>query len=536
MKKLFLLLILLTACQKNQFQSLLLDLPSATSEDDQNSEDPQNPCDPRPFFAARINQLNTQYPTPTFTSLQPQGKMNPTEFPNLLKKNSELILVLDSACATKIKLPFPFDQINVPNTLSTEQSVLLKLPQDFYFQKLHQLAQAQACIKMISPNLDLHLTSSSSTMNDEFFPLMNYSRDIKHPETLSTFTIPSLHPPIRVAVIDTGVSYGHPDMTGRFAENAVEAQGAAGVDDDYNGYVDDVRGWSYTSNSDDASETYWAFPHGQHVSGLIAANTNNSIGVAGIASNRVQIMPLNVFNNSTPGQSDPTSPLIYMEQALRYAADNGAKVVNLSLGRTGKVSSMLEALKYAVKKNMVIIASAGNQNKEIGPVDNYFFAPAYYALELPGMLAVAATDSNPHLGPTQLSGKCDFSNFSIKYVDIAAPGCDTDPAQESNGLISTGYYTANNDPAQHYVRLSGTSMSGPLVAGAAALIISYIYDHAKVFPTNTLVEKILHEGSRRQNNLAAVVKDGQHLDLAVLLNYLNESILNKSQSCSAIRR
>jgi subtilisin family serine protease len=259
------------------------------------------------------------------------------------------------------------------------------------------------------------------TPNDNFYLAQQENlRVIGLPEAW-TLAQGSSHVPI--AIIDTGVDLDHPDLQSKIWTNSSEIPGND-IDDDSNGYIDDVWGWDFVSDDfvpqDDHS-------HGSHVSGVAAATTNNGIGMAGVAWH-APIMPLKVLDNQGLGS------VAAVAEAIVYAADNGARIVNLSLGSLEYSQAIAEAVAYALARGCLLVASAGNDG---GVVE--------YPAALPGVMAVSATDnqdlpwSRSNRGPE---------------VELAAPGVNIFSANRQGG-----YYLA-----------SGTSMAAAHVSGVAALL------------------------------------------------------------------
>ena len=229
-----------------------------------------------------------------------------------------------------------------------------------------------------------------------------------------------------VAVIDTGVNYGHSDLGGCKWINTGEVAGN-NIDDDGNGYVDDMNGWDFVNND---NNPYDGHGHGTHCSGTIAAATNNARGIAGMAPN-AKIMALK-------GLSDGGSGYIsWLSNCVIYATDNGADVLSNSWGGGGSSSTLTNAMNYAYSRGCVIVAAAGNSNTNVSG-----FQPANIA----NVIAVAATDFNDI--------RAYFSNYGA-MIDVSAPGVR---------ILST---TENG-----YSAWQGTSMACPHVAGIAALIVS----------------------------------------------------------------
>ena len=252
-----------------------------------------------------------------------------------------------------------------------------------------------------------------------------------------------------VAVIDTGVDYQHDDLRQNVWRNLGEIEGN-GIDDDANGYKDDIRGWNFESSNNDPLDT---LGHGSHVAGTIAATGNNGRGVIGLAF-QSQVMPLKT--------SLRTDELV---KALHYAADNGAKVISNSWGSLVPIPAIQEAVEYAYAQGCVIVAAAGNENLEDG----------VYPANYPQVISVAAT--------THLDQKAEFSSWGPK-IDVGAPGGDSTPLNrgfpfpERNilSLRAAGTNMYRDDAASivgtSYYRARGTSMATPHVSALAALILA----------------------------------------------------------------
>lgn len=230
-----------------------------------------------------------------------------------------------------------------------------------------------------------------------------------------------------VAVIDTGVDFSHADLRTNIWLNSKEIANN-GKDDDRNGYVDDILGWNFADNNNYPIDDDG---HGTHVAGIIAARENN-IGMVGIAPN-VRIMPLDVFR----GRSGSISSII---KAVKYAKSNGATIVNMSLTTTGYQQSLKDLM--ATASNILFVSASGNdaQNNNIYPKYPTNF-------NLPNNISVGSIEKNGTWSA--------FANYGTS-VHIAAPG----------GSI---YSTLPNN---RYGYKGGTSMAAPHVAGVAALVKS----------------------------------------------------------------
>ncbi|AUT03510.1 peptidase S8 [Nostoc sp. CENA543] len=255
-----------------------------------------------------------------------------------------------------------------------------------------------------------------------------------------------------VAVVDSGVDYTHPDLSANMWRNNREIAGN-GIDDDGNGFIDDIYGWNFFGNNNNPLDDNG---HGTHVAGTIAA-VRNTFGVTGIAYN-AKIMALKALGGAE-GRSSGNS----VGNSIRYAADNGARVINLSLGGANPNPDTLSAIQYAISKGAIVVSASGNES-ELAP--GY---PARYADQFG--IAVGAVNYNRTL--------TDFSNragtTTLAYV--TAPGAYDD-------FFGIGIYSTL--PGGQYGLMPGTSMAAPHVAGVVALMLS-----AKNNLTDAQVRQIL---------------------------------------------
>lgn len=256
-----------------------------------------------------------------------------------------------------------------------------------------------------------------------------------------------------VAVVDSGIDYTHEDIADNIWKNSAETAGN-GVDDDGNGYVDDVKGYDFANSDSDPMDDHG---HGTHVAGTIAASGNNSKGIIGVAY-KAKVMAIKGLDKKGSGYDSN------LAQALRYAADKGADIINNSWGGAGNSSTIEEAINYAYSKGCVIIAAAGNSNDD---------ASGFHPAGLNNVITVASTDHN--------DTKSDFSNYGVK-IDVSAPGGDSedsnDTAQRFRNILSLRSQDTDLSKdgrgivGNNYYRARGTSMAAPHASAVAALVIA----------------------------------------------------------------
>jgi subtilisin family serine protease len=251
-----------------------------------------------------------------------------------------------------------------------------------------------------------------------------------------------------VAVVDTGLDYAHVDIASSVWTNEAEANGAPGVDDDANGYVDDVRGWDFAYGNADVLDRNG---RGTSIAGVIAATGDNAAGVVGVAY-QSRIMPVKALADYGSGY------LGNVANAIVYAARNGADVINNSYGcRYCKSPLVTDAVALARSLGCVVTTGAGNDGAD---------AKYQFPGNLADMITVASTGQD--------DGRSSFSNFG-HLVDVAAPGGGPGSGAALYDILTlraaaTGYagYVVGTD----YIRTAGTSLAAAHVSGTAALLLS----------------------------------------------------------------
>ncbi|MBW3021333.1 S8 family serine peptidase [Candidatus Woesearchaeota archaeon] len=338
----------------------------------------------------------------------------------------------------------------------------LRIPADLSLKEIIEKLRAHPMVEYAEPN---YLRYLDATPNDTRYPEMwglhNYGQtggipdaDVDAPEA---WDIATGNPDFVVADIDSGMDMSHPDLAANVWTNPDEIPGN-GIDDDGNGYIDDVHGWDFAWDDNDPSDTDIACAgHGTHTAGTIGAQGNNGIGVTGINWD-VKIMPLKAFKTlllifCSAADSDIIS-------AINYAADKGVKISNNSYGGGPYNQAVHDAIKAS---RSLFVAASGNGGLDAVGDDNDVTPHYPSSYNLLNILSVAATDHNDVLA--------SFSNYGMTSVDLGAPGVS---------ILST---TPNNN----YSFFNGTSMATPHVTGAAALL----WDHDPTLTVNEVKWRLL---------------------------------------------
>ena len=290
--------------------------------------------------------------------------------------------------------------------------------------------------------------------------------------------------PVVVAVIDSGVDYNHPDLVNQIYRREGE-----------------IVGYDFFNKDTDPMDENG---HGTHVAGLIAAEGHNGLGVRGGAPEYVKIMPIKIFG---VGGSLPWSRFHEISQAIYFSVDNGADVINMSLGIEVAVAGsngqefmdLKSALQYAVDQGVIVSVAAGNSNIELNEIKTAY--PARFGFEIEGVVTVGAYDATARtISP--------FSNFSPTYVEVQAPGS----MNTGRGLVST-YLRMG------YEYIPGTSMATPLVSGLAALVKIYLKKQNLVL-TASQIEGLIKETALTYQSLAHLAQEGRVINYQSMINRL----------------
>lgn len=299
------------------------------------------------------------------------------------------------------------------------------------------------------------VAGASFLPNDFYYGNQWYLPRIKAPAAWEKI---NSSPNIIIAVIDAGVDVNHTDLRDNIWINSREIPGNQ-IDDDRNGFIDDVSGWDFVQNVPDPSPKFdegWTesgISHGTMVAGIAAATGNNRQGIAGVTW-RAKIMSLRALNDKGEGH------ISAVVRAIDYAVHNGADIINLSFVGFNYSQALQDAIQRAYDAGVIVVAAAGNEQED-GDAYNTDKNPIYPAC-YDGkngenmVIGVAATDA--------LDQKADFSSYGFKCVDIAAPGVS---------FYSTITHGGNpDDPDKYYDGFwSGTSMAAPVISASLALIL-----------------------------------------------------------------
>lgn len=264
-----------------------------------------------------------------------------------------------------------------------------------------------------------------------------------------------------VAIISTGVDYTHPDLKDNIAVNEGEIPDN-GIDDDNNGFVDDYYGWNFADNN---NKVHDGIRYGTFAAGIITAEQNNEIGIAGITKTKIGIVK--VFNDEGIGRLSGTI------EGIIYAINRKWEIIWYSLTRVSYLQSLYDAISLAEKSGILFVTAAGNNNINVDTKPVY---PASF--NLPNIIAVGVTDEKDQFAPS--------SNYGITTIHLAAPG---------KNIVSTVPYKkciyCTPDNFYDYTKISDTSSAAAMVCGAASLLFSYYRSKGIEVNYKIVKEKIL---------------------------------------------
>jgi subtilisin family serine protease len=332
--------------------------------------------------------------------------------------------------------------------------------------EIEESIQAHPCLIGIADNIDIQKTQSSSsvTVND---PQSSQQEHLSFMGLEDSLLLQSqIQNDVVVAVVDTGIDFNHNDLRNQMWRGP---QGQVGAN---------MINGSVSPMDDDG--------HGTHVAGIVAAEQNNSFGVAGLAGSYVKLMAVKSLDANGAG----TSLDVY--NGIQYAIQNQADIINLSVEAAGRNVLLEDGLNEAVNAGIVVIAATGNQSAEI--VETNLFAPAYIGPSLEGVMSVASIDTTD----ARLSF---FSNYSRTYAELSAPGAERSPGFD-RGILSTS-------PNNRFTRIMGTSQAAPMVTAAAAILIGSLKTRGVAYTPAGIESFIRSDGSAMSPALEPYVSGGR---------------------------
>ena len=326
-------------------------------------------------------------------------------------------------------------------------------------------------VRWVEPNRRFY-ASSAAAPSDPLFTRQWALRSARVPAAWATATGGN----VTVATLDSGIDFSNPDLAGNVWTNPGEIAGN-GMDDDSNGFVDDVHGVDTVGHDGDPAD---GLGHGTAVASLIGARGDNGFGISGVAW-RVRLMPVKVLHDRGWGTT------VTLITGLRYALANGARIVNVSLNGSEPSQALDEAIRQAEAQGVLVVTSAGNDGANRDQVASY---PA--SIDSPALLAVASSTRAGTLGAGSAYGAT---------VDIAAPG---------DGVTASGLGGA-------FTTESGTSFAAAHVSGAAALLAA-----ARPSATATQLRNAIVRSARRGGTVDQWIRGGR-LDVKAALKRLKKA-------------
>jgi subtilisin family serine protease len=311
------------------------------------------------------------------------------------------------------------------------------------------------------------------------------------------------NPNVIIALTDTGVDQGHPDLANSIYTNPGEIPGN-GIDDDHNGYIDDVHGFNVAEQNGDTTDIVG---HGTQMAGVIAAGINNGIGISGVCQSK--ILPVRFFKKYGPAPEQFTATVADAAKAVVYSIFAGASIINASW-RTLVTSqdvpeeealALMDAVNASNDAGVLFVCTAGNDGFNLDYSNIY---PAAY--RLPNQIVAAASDPNDEIwhppgNPFQI-----LTGFGPNSVHLAAPGVAVLTTRARGDCVSC---TKEPDPEKWYVQSDGTSLSAAYVTGVAALVKS-MYPNDSAF----IIKQRILSGVDVSENLRPYVINGGRLNAA----------------------
>lgn len=282
-----------------------------------------------------------------------------------------------------------------------------------------------------------------------------YLRQIQAPEAWRA--LPATTTEVIVAVIDAGVDITHPDLKDAVWVNPLEIA-SNGIDDDHNGFVDDIHGWNFAMNTNNVqpqeirNQMEEAWSHGTFVASLIGARSTDHIGMVGV-NQSARILPLVALDG------DGFGTIQNVLKAIRYAVNQRASIINLSLAGFEESEELSEMITRARDAGVLVVAATGNGDTPAGrDTDRQPIYPVCFDRETNAVVGVSGTDA--------LDQHAQYANYGVRCTDLSAPGYDLFGARPSYPRKEEG-----SRPAERYLEgMTGTSLAAPLVSGVASLL------------------------------------------------------------------
>ena len=359
------------------------------------------------------------------------GKRTAAEVISQLQVNPSFIAVSDKMGLLSIEPMINYKLLDgLKNSESLKRFLVIFYNEEFSFEYVQFLLSKVQEIRSVEAAINYFI---QLVPNDVEYPNQNHHPQISSPEA---WDIERGDSTVIIAIVDNGFDMSHIDLIDNYYINLIEKNGLIGVDDDGNGLVDDISGYDFVEDDSDPgynTNKLNGYKHGTHVAGIAAAVGNNEIGVSGI-SWKSKILPIKVAKDNEPR----VIPLVQALRGITYAIAQGAHVINLSWGGVGNENrAAQEVMNLAYQEGVIVVASAGNKNEEA-----YFYPASYHHV-----ISVAWVDGS--------DSKALLATYG-KSVDLSAPG---------SSILSLF-------PENQYGKINGSSMSSPMVAGAAALLKS----------------------------------------------------------------
>ncbi|MBN2410699.1 S8 family serine peptidase [candidate division KSB1 bacterium] len=394
----------------------------------------------------------------------------------------------------KFNVDTKFDPKAVAEELSTQQDVVYAEP-DYYFYATGTSSDNPLPSFSFSNGLK---KTSATTPNDPLYGEQWYLGTFPGVNAEAAWDSTTGDTTQIIAIIDTGVDWDHPDLDDNIWTNWGEIPGNS-IDDDSNGKIDDIRGWDFVNNDNNPNDDN---SHGTHVAGIAAAEGNNGVGICGVAWN-AKIMPVKMLQSSGSGSSSD------LALAINYAADNGATVINMSLGSYAESMIVKTALENAYS-SAVLVAAAGNDGLDLDLHSSPLSYSAFYPACYPFVLGVEATNDFGTL--------VSFSNY-----DISGPKIVGNSSGYNYEVRSPGVHIYNTFPNGNYHNLNGTSMACPVVAGAVSLL-------KVLYPTQSTEQLFARLIQGASSNILDI-QGSMAIELEPDLQYITYTLVDTFPSC-----